>query len=378
MRLNNCDIYQLKKIVQQKKLICFGMGQVLREFLEDFYFMKFEKDIYAVVDNRVKENGEYITLNKCVLPLICPDKLMNVGDFIILISCADIAGVFYQLNQIEKLKDVDCFAVYYVRSQTNRTDEISRHYPATFRRTDIQRIPKIINYCWFGKGSIPERNLRWMESWKHYCPGYEIIRWDENNYDITKNTYMQEAYQEEKWAFVSDYARIDIIYSYGGIYIDTDVELIKSFDNLLYQSAFCGIESNRKIELGLGFGAEKGHPILKGLLELYENKHFLNKDGVADLTANGIIQNPYYKSKGFTGNGDYQVIDEMTVYPQSVLSPKDLYTGEMSITEHTYSIHHYDASWMDKESGEKQKSVKELYKRYFKGEEAVLYGCHKV
>lgn len=363
MKLNNIDIYQLKEKAQYKKLICFGMGQVLRDFLEDFAFMGLEEQIFAIADNKINESGQYMVLNGFRYTLIGIEELMKNTDSIILISCADVDGVFGQLNQYECLKNTECCAVYFVRSQTNKTDEKRRRYPATFRLTKEPRIPKKIHYCWFGGNPIPEQNLKWMESWRHFCPDYEIIRWDEGNYNVSKNVYMREAYEKKKWGFVSDYARLDIIYNYGGIYLDTDVELVRSYDELLYQPAFCGIEANRKIAIGLGFGAERHNLIIKNLLDLYKDIFFLDRKDNLSLITCVRLQHPFYKKKGFLENGNYQILDGMTVYPESVLSPKDVYTGEVLITKNTFSIHHYDGSWTDEQMSHRIKKTKELYKK---------------
>lgn len=361
MHFKNCDIYQLKKSVHRKKLICFGKGQVLKDFLEDFSSFEYEKDIFAITDNKVNQSGKKINLNGHEFPLITLEELKNIANAVILISCADIAQVYNQLNQFEYLENVDCYAVYFVRSQTNKMDEKNRCYPPTFRITKEQRIPKKIHYCWFGKKNIPECNLKWMESWKRFCPDYEIIRWDESNYDITKNAYMYEAYKEKKWGFVSDYARVDIVYNHGGIYLDTDVELLKSYDELLYQSAFCGVEASRKIALGLGFGAEKRYSLIKEILNLYDDMHFLDGCGQANLMTCVRLQYPYYKRIGFDSNGNYQIINGMTVYPEVVFSPKDLYTREVRITEKTFSIHHYEGSWANKKILDRTEETVKLY-----------------
>ena len=129
-------------------------------------------------------------------------------------------------------------------------------------------IPKIIHYCWFGGNEIPEHDKKCIESWKKYCPDYKIIRWDESNYDYKKNSYMREAYEAKKWGFVPDYARLDIVYEHGGIYLDTDVELVKNIDELLEHKAYMGFEVGGEfVSPGLGFGAEKNFPLFKKMME---------------------------------------------------------------------------------------------------------------
>ena len=139
-----------------------------------------------------------------------------------------------------------------------------------------------IHYCWFGGGELPDEYKKYIESWRKCCPDYEIIRWDESNYDVTKNRYMRQAYENKKWAFVSDYARVDIIYHQGGIYLDTDVELVKNFDEFLKWDLFCGFESFDYVAWGVGFGAVKEHEILKDVLNEYEKRSFLKEDGSFD------------------------------------------------------------------------------------------------
>lgn len=191
-----------------------------------------------------------------------------------------------------------------------------------------------------------------------YCPDYEIIRWDENNYDYKKNRYMAEAYEAKKWSFVSDYARMDILYQYGGIYLDTDVEVIRSFDELLGYRAFMGFEETY-VNLGIGFGCEPGLIELKELMNTYEDLRFINPDGSLNLKPITRYTNDYLVKKGFLADGTRQTVGEIEIFPSEYFSPKDYYTRECKITPNTYSIHHYDASWWgDKEKETYRKEVK--------------------
>ena len=144
-------------------------------------------------------------------------------------------------------------------------------------------IPKKIHYCWFGKNPMPDEFERNIESWKEMCPKYEIIKWDETNYDVSKNLYMKQAYEQKKWGFVSDYARLDIIENEGGIYLDTDVKVIKPLDDLLKCKSFMGFIDNNMVALGLGFGAVKHNLLIKELRDYYNEKRFLRDDGTLDM-----------------------------------------------------------------------------------------------
>lgn len=208
-----------------------------------------------------------------------------------------------------------------------------------------QMIPKIIHYCWFGGTELPDLAIKCIESWKKYCPDYKILRWDESNYDIKKNRYMLEAYQNKKWGFVPDYARLDIIYSYGGIYLDTDVELIKSLDDLLYYDAFAGMERLGVVNFGLGFGASKGNSIIKILLDDYDKLKFIRSDGTLNLIPSPQIQTRKLKSLGLIEANINQKIETLQIFSTEYFCPIDYATNVMKRTQNTYSIHHYAASW---------------------------------
>ena len=145
-------------------------------------------------------------------------------------------------------------------------------------------IPKIIHYCWFGKGEMPKIAKKCIKSWKKYCPDFQIICWNEDNFDFSKNRYMLEAYKAGKWAFVSDVVRLQVVYEFGGVYLDTDVELIKPIDDLIQTEGFMGFDEKGVIATGLGFGAEKGNKIIGEFLKDYKDISFIKPDGSYDLT----------------------------------------------------------------------------------------------
>lgn len=209
-------------------------------------------------------------------------------------------------------------------------------------------IPKKIHYCWLGRKPLPPLAEKCLKSWKKYCPDYEIILWSEDNYDFTKHPYMKQAFEAKKWGFVPDYARLDIIYQHGGIYLDTDVEIIKSLDSLLDNKIYMGFESLEHVNLGLGFGAEAGHPLLKKMLDDYDNYSFVNEDGSLNLTASPVIQTKLLSTLGLCNDsGKIQMLPEyVKVFPAEFFAPKNYITNKTSITPNTYSIHHYDGSWL--------------------------------
>lgn len=217
-------------------------------------------------------------------------------------------------------------------------------------------IPKIIHYCWFGGNPLPDFALRCIDSWKKYFPDYEIKEWNETNDNLDACDYIKEAYEKKQWAFVSDYARFDILYQYGGIYFDTDVEVINSFENILSKGAWMGceaLESQQKIVPGLG--------LYKEILDNYRNAHFIDANGGMDITTVVVRTTEILKKHGFEAdNMSIQEIEGITIYPPEYFGPVNCNTGELFITENTRSIHHYAATWMS----ESEKKIME-YRKYF-------------
>lgn len=227
-------------------------------------------------------------------------------------------------------------------------------------------IPKIIHYCWFGDQGLPDSAKRCIESWKKHCPDYQIRRWSEKDVNLSENQYTREAYEARAWGFVPDYIRLWIIYTYGGIYLDTDVQIIRSFDSLLEQEAFAGMETPEYVALGLGFGAEKGNPLIKEHMELYEQEHFINPDGSLNRKPSPQYTTALFSQHGFVaGRRTIQKLEHCTVYPPEFFCPKSFETGIVSITHSTYSIHHFDASWYsEEEQVEKERRWKTARKDY--------------
>jgi hypothetical protein len=217
-------------------------------------------------------------------------------------------------------------------------------------------IPKIIHYCWFGTNPLPGLAQKCIESWKLYFPDYEIKEWNESNYNVHKIAYIDEAYSAKKYAFVSDYARFDILYQYGGIYFDTDVEVIKPFDDILGRGGFMGIESIGKVaaglgigcNAGLGIGCNAGLGIVYQILDFYARLHFINSDETYNLHTVVEYVTEILKKNGLKEENAIQCLDGLTVYPIEYFCPISFKTGQMEITENTHSIHHYDGSWLTK------------------------------
>lgn len=206
-------------------------------------------------------------------------------------------------------------------------------------------IPKKIHYCWFGHGKLPEKAEKCIASWKKYCPDYEIIEWNEDNFDINSNLYVKEAYENRKFAFVTDYVRLYVMYNYGGIYMDTDVELIKTLDEFLDAAAFSGFESSNFIPTGI-MASEKGFSLYKEFLDYYTERHFIKENGLPDMTTNVIVMTEISGKYGLIRNGQFQIIDGWKLYPSDFFCPLNDATGELEITENTVAIHWFAKSWV--------------------------------
>lgn len=218
-------------------------------------------------------------------------------------------------------------------------------------------IPKKIHYCWFGRNPLPKSAKRCIASWKKYFPDYEIVEWNEDNYDVFKIEYTKQAYEAKKYAFVSDYARFDILYHEGGVYFDTDVEVIKSFEDILINGAFMGCEIDGAndtkddkrypcVNPGLGIAVAPGLGIYKEILDFYATELFLREDGAINTETVVTKTTKILREHGLQDIQGVQSIAGITIYPKEYFNPLNNNTGELDKTEKTHSIHWYSMTWL--------------------------------
>lgn len=237
-------------------------------------------------------------------------------------------------------------------------------------------IPRIIHYCWFGRNPLPPLAVKCIASWKKYLPGYEIKEWNEDNFDVNIIPYTQEAYAAKKYAFVSDYARFWILYYYGGLYFDTDVEVIKPLDDIIEKGAFMGLERDydkratvqSAVAPGLGLGCNPGLGQYKRILDVYANLHFLKGDGSLNLKTVVAYTTEILLQDGLENKPGIQRVGDIYIYPSEYFCPINITTKRLHITTNTRTIHHYAASWVNK--GLKKK-IKKIV-RYFMPESFLL------
>ena len=218
-------------------------------------------------------------------------------------------------------------------------------------------ITKIIHYCWFGRNPLPESAQKCIASWRKFLPDYEIKEWNEDNFDVNMVPYTAEAYSAKKYAFVSDYARFWILYRYGGLYFDTDVEVIKPMEDIIERGPFMGIEVESKdtgngpsvpmVAPGLALGAEPNMDIYNILIQYYSELHFLDKDGNQNLVTSVKHLTGILVQNGLQASNGLQNVAGIWIYPRDFFNPLDSLTGRLKLTENTRSIHWYMNSWSD-------------------------------
>ncbi len=208
-------------------------------------------------------------------------------------------------------------------------------------------IPKIIHYIWFGDKPLDNVAKKCLKSWKKYCPDYKLILWNEKNFDVNMFQYTKEAFLTKSWAFLSDVVRLYALVNYGGVYMDTDVQITKPIDDFLDKRAFSGFEDQKNIPTGI-MACEKGFPLFEKLLNDYKSRSLIRKDGSIDRTTNVQTITKTLLQYGFVPNNQYQVIEGFELFPNDYFCPKDHNTLKICKTQNTHTIHHFNASWCTK------------------------------
>lgn len=209
-------------------------------------------------------------------------------------------------------------------------------------------IPKKIHYCWFGRGEKPKLAKKCIASWQKYCPEYEIIEWNEDNFDVNMNEYTKMCYEQKKYAFLSDYVRLLVVYQNGGLYFDTDVELVRNPDFLLNEEAFFGFETEGEktkkeiINTGLAFGSVASGLALKAMLDEYN----ILLDGKSGTIGCPILNTKAMIKLGLQPGGELQKLSHATIYPKEYFNPYENITGTLNKTKNTVSIHWFAGSWL--------------------------------
>ena len=328
VRQNNCQI------------LCYGAGLVAQSIEDIFQKAGLDKNVHCFIDGNQKKWGTSMNLFGRELEIKSVDDLrsMDLQNKILLLTLEAFEAVIENLNKFKEFENLPC----YIFTELNRSyakDAISKD---NFCKT----IPKVIHYCWFGSDKMPQAMEAYIASWKRHNPDYQIMRWNESNYDVYKNNYTKQAYEAKKYAFVSDFARMDILYEHGGIYLDTDVEVLKSLDALLYNTAFIAYNEWPMPNSAI-IGSIAGLDIIRRMRDTRSEVNFKNPDGTYNLTINSVYETAVLVQKGFKKDFTHQVIDGLAIYPPCFFPQEGRLGLNADIDERTFAVHYALGSWKD-------------------------------
>lgn len=314
------------------------------------------------IDNSHEAQGRKVAVHDREIAIKPVDALMSTkADTVLIIAVSRYAEIWKQLDQMPGTQDMPCY-IMPMMCIHNFCRDISGGAPVL---SDKPLIPKKIHYMWLGGKRIPSSLQKCIDSWKKYCPDYEIIQWDENNYDMDKHPYMRQAYERGAYGFVPDYARLDILYQHGGIYMDTDVEVTRNLDPLLCQEAFCGVEKWQIVNFGGCSGAIKAHPMIREFLRAREDILFLDAEGRQNTVTCGFYDTNVAIKNGYRLNGETQNIRGMNIYASDYFHPYDYMSGHTHKTEHTYTIHWFNGGWLDERMKRANEETMQEYDRIY-------------
>ena len=344
MIIKNVTIDEIiKKGILKEKIILFGKGLVLSRMQSCTSWRSFTSNISYIIDNNF--SGQ---INFCgrQVSVFSPDKIRSEENCSIIITSAKYA--LEMLEQLEEMNLPDSVECYVWRGITGFSFKLES---LPIIGQSIFSIPKIIHTFWFSGEKIPDEYQKCIDSWSKYCPDYEIKIWTQNNYDCSKNTFLQQAIKSKKWAFAADFARFDVLYEYGGIYMDSDVELFKSLNDFLHFESFFPFTHSCLID-PVVFGTIQHNPLLKQLLKQYENRVLFNKSGNPDTIDNFLpsVVCSVFEDMGFNYNDTMQMIDGNLIVPSYYFSNVYFEITRQLFPEtekKLYSIHHCESGWCD-------------------------------
>lgn len=363
------NLLQFKEYIGTKKCYCFGCGLQGTRIINMIENWGYDNKIIAFTDNNKEKIGSMMSNGRLQYPIISLTELVSAvssKESIIIICSADVVGISEQLEKYEALKDIECFNL----GELGLQQLIVSDYEKVVQESEACLIPKIIHYFWIGD-DMPDLMKNNIERWHELCPDYEFKEWNDKNYDISQNKYMRQAYEAKKWGFVPDYARLDIIYRYGGIYMDTDVDMVRKPDELLYQKGFAISDASFFLNLGAGFGAVPGLEIIRELRDYYDSVDFVSDGGNINIQPTQYHAYQVMRKHQYQVNDKLQKIKEMNIYPM-IMAGTNAYTMQMRITDHTFFVHYGTATWLD---GKYKQERKRLYENNRNCTSVIGYGC---
>lgn len=342
-----------------KKIIVYGagmIGEIIVPYILNKYELISNVEYYVDRDNVKQEKGIKI-YNRNIQIKSLQYLIENIQDEVLIISNSKFYDVVDSLDKIKKLDDIEAYIIPVMQLNDYMYDDFNN-----ISISNESQIPKVINYCWFGNNKLPDNLKRCIDSWYKWCPDYQITLWNEENFDINKHKYIKQAYEKGKYSFASDMARFYILYENGGIYLDTDVFMLKNFDDLLYQQGFIATEKWGNVNSGGGCGFISKHPMVKEIIEYRKHFSFINSDGTMNIETNGVYETKIFMKYGYKPVNSIQRVNNVTVYPSCVFHPYDYVSQNNDIKDITHSVHMFDGGWMSDDDRINRKCTQNKYK----------------
>lgn len=334
------DLNELKTFINNNSIYLFGVGIQGKRWMYVLEDWNLNHAIAGFIDNDCNKWGIEIKGDKKNYKVYSLSEIKNKENIAIFVTSIHYKEICAQL---EAESNNDSWRVIVADKIAEKQMQVS-DYEAVIKESDQELIPRIIHYAWFG-GEMPDVYKRNIDEWQKMCPDFEFKLWNEKNYDVTKNRYMLEAYEAKKWGFVPDYLRLDVIYNQGGIYLDTDIQIIKNLKELLYQKAFGCIDCTLTLNLGSGFGAVPKSEMIKTLMDDYEKARFIREDGTIDNTSCNSRHYMLIRKMGFLLGDNQQKVMDMNIYPM-IFQGACSHTKTIRKTEKTFWIHYENMSWL--------------------------------
>lgn len=372
MNFVKCSYDEFITKIKDRQVIQFGAStgwEYYASLYPNIYADVVERTDYIVDNSRDKIGTEWDVLGRRI-QVKEPVRLCEEKKPLILIT----VGLRYQdkicrqLLDLELSEEAECYSLQLmIYGETEADNKCVSEY---FDTHTEKRIPPKIHSFWFSGEDKPDKYKRCIDSWYKFCPNFEILEWNSNNYDVTKNEYMKQAFSCKKWAFVSDYARLDVVHEYGGIYLDMDVELIAPIDWIRFAAAFFCRQNDGLIELGSGFGAARKNPLVGELLSFYDDKKFLKNDGTWDMTPQPTLLSPIFNKHGMMRCHNSKVVEDIMLFSNDYITCIKGDPSSWNFKGTEVGIHWHNAGWMkenDRQALEEDFITKgRLLKNYFK------------
>ena len=342
--------------VKGRKLVAFAATDFLKVIAMNYKDLCLDEYIQFVVDNDKHKQGETIYINGVAKEIRAPEELLSYSEskLTLLIATDAFADEIYE--QLEDMLPSQNTEVFFLSLLISKHVDDTMDNPLIQLGVGEENIPRIIHYFWFSKEEKPESVKMCIESWKRCCPDYELKEWNADSFDVTCNDFAYEAFRQRKWAYVSDYARLAVIYQYGGIYLDSDVRLLKTMDPLLHNEFFIGYGPIRDVEAAV-FGAKKGCDVLARMLEIYRDRVFDLQKSMTLENVQPMLLARFLEKQGFTLDGKYLQRDGITIYPRDLFSAKNWFTYEYEMTDAAIGVHECAGGWSSV-NGKSRKQIK--------------------